>query len=90
MTRQMCLYTVNEAPYLAVGEVKKVTNENYYIEDTKGNIKKVRPLYVGPFDSETVLLFGALVSKYIAGVHDLQCEVNTKTCELFRAARARA
>lgn len=83
MTRTMCLYPVSEAPYLALSTVKKVTNSNYYVEDTKGNLKKVRPIYIGPFDGEIVLKFGALISKYIAGVSQLQYEFIDKNCELF-------
>lgn len=82
----MCLYPVSEAPYLALGTVSKVTNDHYYVEDTKGHTKRVRPIYVGPFDGEIVLKFGALVSRYIAGVSDLQHEFNTKNVEMFNAA----
>ncbi len=60
----MCVYSISEAPYLAVSNVYKIKNRNCLIEDTKGRIRIVDPLYVGPFDSEKILKFGALISRY--------------------------
>lgn len=79
---KMCLYRIQEAPYLAVSNVRKAKLSSCLVEDTHGQIKKVRPLYVGPFDGEKLFKFGALVSNYFTNTADLQT-VKTKSCEIF-------
>lgn len=82
---QMCVYPIAEAPYLAISNVFKMTRKNQcLVEDTKGRLKRVRPVYVGPFDTDKLLQFGAMVSKYFSDMNDFQ----KNTTRLFNMAKA--
>ena len=84
-TNQMCVYPISEAPDLAISNVFKMTKRNQcFIEDTQGRLKRVRPVYVGPFDNDKLLQFGALVSKYFTDMSDFQ----KKSTSLFNCAKA--
>lgn len=79
---KMCLYPIQEAPYLAVANAYKVSKNTYAVEDTKGRLKKVDPLYVGPFDYEKLFEFGVTVNNYFSNkCKDL--DIQNKICNIF-------
>lgn len=84
----MCVYRIKEFPYIAVSNAYKVSKNKCFVEDTKGNMKKVDPLYIGPFDGDKILEFGSVLSNYFKELNDLQTNVETKSLEIFNVARA--
>ena len=85
---KMCVYAIEKAPYVAVSNVyKERRGKQCLIKDTKGRIKKVDPLYVGPFDATKFLMFGALVSNFFNKDNAIpEAEVYKRSCELFGIA----
>lgn len=83
MTKEICVYPIKEAPYLAISNIYKKSKDKCFIKDTKGKLKKVNPLYTGPFDVDKMLQFGSLVCNYIRNISDLQKEVRTQSNDLF-------
>lgn len=91
MTKNMCVYPISEAPYLAISNVRKMSRKGRcLIEDTRGHLKKVNPMYVGPFDSDKLLKFGALVSQYIVARSDAEKDFSCKSNSIFDTYLARA
>ena len=64
MANEMCVYEISKAPYLAVGSVHKIKKDKCYVETSKGKIKKVKPIYIGPFDATKLCMFGVLTSRF--------------------------
>lgn len=84
MTENMCLYKIKKAPHLAISSVYKEGRRKCIIEDTKGRLKKVKPLYVGPFDVDKLCKFGALTSRFYQKDNEISKEtIFNKICELF-------
>ena len=83
MNNEICLYPIPEAPYLAVSKVYKKSKDKCFVEDTRGRLRKVSPLYTGPFDIDKLLQFGFLVCDYIRNMSDLQNEVKTQSSDIF-------
>ncbi len=82
--KKMCVYPIDNAPYLAVGNVYKEKNDKCLVKDTRGRTRKVAPFYVGPFDATKLCMFGALVSNYFQSDSRMRNEtVIKKSCELF-------
>lgn len=90
MTNTMCLYTISKSPYLAVSKVEKEDQYSCLVEDTEGNLKQVFPIYKGPFDSNKLFMFSALISRYCQKDTDFNDSIIAKSLELFgiRAATA--
>lgn len=83
MKKTMCLYTISKSPYLAVSEVEKEDQYSCLVEDTEGNLKRVFPIYKGPFDSTKLFMFGALISRYCQKDTNFKDSLIDKSLELF-------
>lgn len=88
MKRKMCVYRINEFPYIAVGNAYKVAGNRCFVEDTSGKMKKVDPLYVGSFDSEKLLEYGFLLISSLNKMNDLKNNIESRSFEIFNGARA--
>lgn len=82
MTNSMCLYRIQEAPYLAISNVYKRKRNSCVVEDTRGRRKSVEPLYVGPMDLDKLCKFGAIISNFFLQCNDAQT-VKDMSCEIF-------
>ena len=79
----MCLYEISKAPYLAVSSVCYSSSCGCLIEDSKGRLKRVKPIYECPFDHVKLKEFGELLISYfrkdsklkISDVHDRAKEI---------------
>lgn len=85
MENNICLYEIQRAPYVAVSSVFRTSSSGCLIEDTSGKLKKVKPIYVGPFDYTKLYQFGeVLVSYFRKGSTMKMQEVHDRAKEIFK------
>lgn len=84
LQNNMCLYEIQRAPYIAVSSVYRTSSSGCLIEDTSGNLKKVKPIYVGPFDYKKLKQFGEILLEYFRkGSTMKMSDVHQRAREIF-------
>lgn len=84
LENNMCLYEIQSAPYVAVSNVYRTSSSGCLIEDTFGNLKKVQPIYVGPFDYTKLKQFGEVLLEYFRkGSTMKMSDVHQRAHEIF-------
>ena len=84
LENNMCLYEIPCAPYIAVSSVYHTSSAGCLIEDTSGDLKRVKPIYVGPFDHVKLKKFGEVLLEYFRRSSTMKMsEVHKRAHEIF-------
>ena len=85
MENNICLYEIQRAPYVAVSSVFRTSGERCLIEDTSGKLKKVKPIYIGPFDYIKLHQFGEVFLSYFKkNSNTTMQDVHDRANEIFK------
>ena len=78
------MYKIDSAPYLAISHVHRGDSNSCLVKDIHGRLRRVKPVYVGPFDLDKLCKFGAIVSNYFQpNTSSDESSTFSKLCEVF-------